>query len=251
MIHPLIAAHRGGAGLWPENSRTAFQGAAALPVEQVEFDVRLSRDGVPYVFHDATLDRVTESAGPVDALDWAALRNVSYRGGGGDAILSLDAALDLLAPSPLGLRIEIKGRADFAPYPGLEALLARALAARGLTTRAQVTSFRLATLAAMADAGAPGLGLLWLLSDAVAGQIGDDATLCALALGVGAQAMAMRVGLLTPARVTAAAACGVALSAYATHDEGAIAHAMACGVAVFTTDRPDLALAARGAWGAA
>jgi glycerophosphoryl diester phosphodiesterase len=240
---PLIAAHRGGAQLWPENTALAFREAAKLAVEQVEFDVRLSRDGIPYVFHDATLDRVTDARGPVDGLDWAALSAV--RVGGTEPILTLDDALDLLAPSHLALRIEIKPRADMAPYPALEAMVLGALARRGLLARGQITSFRLATLATVRGLGAPGLGLLWLLADPLVGLIGDDAVLCRLAREAGAAAMAMRIGLLTPDRVAAAAAQGIALSAYATHGAAEIAHARACGVAVFTTDRPDLALAAR------
>lgn len=240
---PLIAAHRGGAQLWPENTALAFREAARLPVEQVEFDVRLSRDGVPYVFHDATLDRVTDGTGPVDGLDWAALSAV--RVAGTEPILTLDAALDLLAPTHLALRIEIKPQGDMAPYPGLEAMVLDALARRGLSARAQITSFRLATLATVRDLGVPGLGLLWLLSDQIVGLIGDDALLGRLAREAGADAMAMRIGLLTPPRVAAAAGRGVALSSYATHTASEIAHARACRVTVFTTDRPDLALAAR------
>jgi len=40
-----IASHRGGAQLWPENSRTAFENTARLNVDQVEFDIHPSRDG--------------------------------------------------------------------------------------------------------------------------------------------------------------------------------------------------------------
>ena len=242
MSLPIIASHRGGAQLWPENTALAFRETAALPVEQVEFDVRLSRDGVPYVFHDATLDRVTDATGPVDGRDWADLAAVRVAG---EPILTLDEALDLLAPTHLGLRIEIKSAEAFAPYPGLEGTVLSALAARRLMHRAQITSFRLATLETVAALGEPGLGLLWLVADPVAGLIGNDATLCRLARQAGAAQMALRIGLLTPARVAAAAKHGVALSSFATHTAEEIAHAHRCGVAVFTTDRPDLALAAR------
>lgn len=244
MTAPIIASHRGGAQLWPENTARAFRETAALPVEQVEFDVRLSRDGVAYVFHDATLDRVTDATGPVDGRDWADLAAVRVQG---EPILTLDAALDLLASTHLGLRIEIKPAADFAPYPGLERIVLDALAARGLVARAQITSFRLATLATVAGLEMPGLGLLWLVADPVAGLIGSDATLCRLAREAGAAQMALRIGLLTPERVAAAAGHGVALSSFATHSAEDIAHAHRCGVPVFTTDRPDLALAARAA----
>ena len=62
---PLVFAHRGGAALAPENTMAAFDNAVALGVDGLELDVRLSRDGVAVVHHDATLERTTALAGPV------------------------------------------------------------------------------------------------------------------------------------------------------------------------------------------
>jgi glycerophosphoryl diester phosphodiesterase len=59
-------AHRGGSKLRPENTLAAFDHAAALAVDAFECDVHLSRDGVPVVIHDATLDRTTAVSGPVE-----------------------------------------------------------------------------------------------------------------------------------------------------------------------------------------
>ena len=67
-----IASHRGGALLWAENSRLAFERTAELPVEQVEFDVHPSRDGRLVVIHDATLERTTDGIGAELCLDDAA-----------------------------------------------------------------------------------------------------------------------------------------------------------------------------------
>src|SRR5262245_527591 len=52
---PLIIAHRGGAGLWPENTLFAFKQAAAAGFDAAELDVQLSRDGQLVVFHDVRL----------------------------------------------------------------------------------------------------------------------------------------------------------------------------------------------------
>jgi glycerophosphoryl diester phosphodiesterase len=49
---PLIAAHRAAAGNWPENSRTAVQGSIAARYPVLEFDVVLTRDLVPVIWHD-------------------------------------------------------------------------------------------------------------------------------------------------------------------------------------------------------
>src|SRR5262249_55543096 len=49
-----IAAHRGGAALWPENSLLAFQSAIALGSDLLELDVHLTRDRTIAVIHDST-----------------------------------------------------------------------------------------------------------------------------------------------------------------------------------------------------
>lgn len=58
-------AHRGGAGLAPENTLAAFERGLAHGADGLELDVHLSRDGVPVVIHDATVDRTTNASGPV------------------------------------------------------------------------------------------------------------------------------------------------------------------------------------------
>lgn len=71
-LHPALArgsvrvfAHRGGAGLAPENTLAAFDRGLALGADGLELDIRLSRDGVVVAHHDATLDRTTDGTGPV------------------------------------------------------------------------------------------------------------------------------------------------------------------------------------------
>lgn len=60
---PIILAHRGGAGLAPENTMAAFEHAAGLGVHGFEIDVRLSKDEEVIVFHDETLERTTDLTG--------------------------------------------------------------------------------------------------------------------------------------------------------------------------------------------
>lgn len=73
---PLVFGHRGGAKLGPENTLVAFARGLAAGVDGFECDVRLSRDGVPVVIHDPTLDRTTDRTGPVSALTAADLAAV-------------------------------------------------------------------------------------------------------------------------------------------------------------------------------
>ena len=60
---PLIIAHRGASALAPENTLTAFRRAILDGAEGIEFDIRLSKDDVPVVFHDADLKRVGAKSG--------------------------------------------------------------------------------------------------------------------------------------------------------------------------------------------
>lgn len=72
----LAIAHRGGAGLWPENTLFAFQNAVRIGVDALEFDVHATSDGELVVIHDATVDRTTDGSGRVDELTWDALREL-------------------------------------------------------------------------------------------------------------------------------------------------------------------------------
>ena len=84
---PLVIAHRGGAGLWPENTLFSFRRAVELGVDVLEMDVRTSLDGVLVVVHDETVDRTTDGKGRVEELTFAELRalDAGYRWSPGQA----------------------------------------------------------------------------------------------------------------------------------------------------------------------
>ena len=58
-----IFAHRGASGYAPENTLEAFALAVSQKADGIELDVQLTRDGVPVVIHDETIDRVTSKTG--------------------------------------------------------------------------------------------------------------------------------------------------------------------------------------------
>lgn len=78
---PLVIAHRGGAGLYPENTLHAFQNARDLGVDVIELDVRGTSDGGVVVLHDATVERTTDGSGQVNqmTLDRVKKLNAGYR----------------------------------------------------------------------------------------------------------------------------------------------------------------------------
>lgn len=73
---PLVIAHRGGAGLWPENTLFALQKAATLGADLSEIDIHMSRDGVLVAIHDETVDRTTDAKGLVKELTLAELKKL-------------------------------------------------------------------------------------------------------------------------------------------------------------------------------
>lgn len=70
---PTIIAHRGNAAEFPENTLQGLESAVSLGVRYVEFDVQLTADNVPVVFHDADLARVGGRPECVHDLTWSAL----------------------------------------------------------------------------------------------------------------------------------------------------------------------------------
>lgn len=73
---PLIIAHRGASALAPENTLTAFQKAINDGAEGIEFDVRLSKDGIPVVIHDSNLMRLAKIEGRVSEFNAGELQKL-------------------------------------------------------------------------------------------------------------------------------------------------------------------------------
>src|SRR5437667_2473915 len=74
---PQRVAHRGGSHLAPQNTLAAFRNALTLPVDAIELDVHMSRDGHAIVFHDYTVNKLTNGHGNILDLDFAYLRSLN------------------------------------------------------------------------------------------------------------------------------------------------------------------------------
>lgn len=99
-----IVGHRGASGDYPENTTLSFDRAVELGVDAVEFDVRVTADGVPVVIHDTNVDRTTNGSGPVQSLPVEQLQELDA--GMGQCIPTLD---DVLGRYPeLPCIVEIK-----------------------------------------------------------------------------------------------------------------------------------------------
>lgn len=112
----------------PENTFVALERAKALGASWVEFDVQLSRDNEPVVFHDSRLSRTSNGAGLVRQRPWSYLRNLDVGGYFSSDYVDqrmphLDDWLHYAMALGLGLNIELKTH-----YRRDAALLARAVA---------------------------------------------------------------------------------------------------------------------------
>lgn len=235
-----IVSHRGGALLWPENSRIAFENTAALPVAQVEFDVHFSRDRHLVVIHDATLDRTTDGAGPVEDHDWAPLSKLVLKGTGGQRMLLLQEVMAIFRATPLGLRLEIKPDVRRRLCPGLPEQIVDALREGGMLERTVITAFQIDSVVRAAAHGRPN-GTIWLVTPDVQADIGLDAA-GDLAVRRKVAMLGLRSTMLDAAAVATVRSAGLGISAWACNDAATIARMLALGVDSMTTDRPDLAL---------
>lgn len=93
-MHPLldpqlrpVIGHRGNRAHAPENTIESLMQALSLGVDALEFDIHVSRDGVPVLMHDPTLERTTSGRGKVIDYDLTELRGVdagaNFTGDGG------------------------------------------------------------------------------------------------------------------------------------------------------------------------
>ncbi len=116
---PLWIAHRGAGKLAPENTLAAFRLGAAYGYRAFECDVKLSADSVPFLLHDATLERTTTASGTAGERPWAELSQLDAGGWhsrafAGEPLPSLRALAAFMHANAFALNIEIK------PTPGLE-----------------------------------------------------------------------------------------------------------------------------------
>ena len=105
----VVTAHRGFSGLYPENTLVAFQAAVDIGADIIEFDIRGTRDRVPVISHDPTVDRRSNGSGAVADHSYEELRRLDFSGGSGAGIPipTFEEALAAI-PSSLGLNIQVK-----------------------------------------------------------------------------------------------------------------------------------------------
>lgn len=108
-----IIAHRGASTYAPENTLASFQRALEQQVDGIELDVRLSKDSVPVICHDATINRTSDGKGYIHNLTVDELKQYDFgvpfsKKFKGETIPTLEETLQLIGDSPITLHIELK-----------------------------------------------------------------------------------------------------------------------------------------------
>ena len=179
--YPRWVAHRGAGKLAPENTLAAFRLGAAQGYRAFECDVKLSVDRIPFLLHDATLERTSNGSGVAGQQDWQSLSQLDAGGWhsrayAGEPLATLAGIAAFILANGFQLNIEIK------PTPGQEQHTGRVVAEHaarlwaGQPVPPLLSSFSADALAAAREA-APDLPRALLLDSLPAGWQAQALTL--------------------------------------------------------------------------
>ncbi|MDX2294080.1 MULTISPECIES: glycerophosphodiester phosphodiesterase family protein [Streptomyces] len=228
-----VFAHRGASSAAPENTLAAGEVARRAGVEWIENDVRPSRDGVPYVIHDATVDRTTDGTGQVraltsariDALDAGSWFAPSFAGA---RVPTLAAQLADLRERGGRLLLEIKG-----PHSEAEvARIVREVRGQRMADRVLVQSFDAVSLGYVREL-APELPRA-LLRD----RLDADPVAVARDLGLASYHVSDKGLAARPGAVAELHAAGVAVNVWTVNAPARWRALAELGVDGVITDRP-------------
>lgn len=243
---PLGLSHRGFSPEGLENTMAAFEAAVELGFGYLETDVRTTSDGVLMAFHDETLDRVTDSSGPISARSLRELRSV--RVGGTEPIPTLEEVL--LRWPDVRLNVDIK---DDAGASVLAALIEKHRAhdrvlVTSFSDRRRLKCLRRLTRAAASSAGSAGTAAMLLLSPLGLGRL-------AARLGrfgcVQVPVNFRGIPVVRPAFLRRCHKAGIQVHVWTVNTRPLMEGLLDLGVDGLVSDRADLlagVLSGRGAW---
>ena len=240
MDRPDIVAHRGGSA-FPENSFAALRYACTLGVEQLEFDVHLTRDGELVVIHDVDLEQTTLGAGPVRELTLRELAEVRLRRVD-EGVPAFDDVMAFLATQSIHVRIEIKSDARPGAYASLHERIMRALRRHDIAGRATVMSFELDALAPFNPDGIE-TSLSFMRQGTMSSAAFDE--LLGELRRTGVDDIGLSYGPTTRAMLEQVARRGLTAGVWTVNGPGRLDYWLRMPVAYVLTDQPDLAVALR------
>lgn len=145
----LIFAHRGYSKEYPENTMYSFTMAEKFGADGIELDVHLSKDYVPVVLHDESVNRTTNGRGYVRDHTVEELKKLNIRGHNAENIPTLEEVLRWIVTTNLFINIELK--TDKFRYIGIEDIVHTLLKKYNFLDRAIISSFNSDSLAKTHD----------------------------------------------------------------------------------------------------
>ena len=249
MPSPLIIAHRGASALAPENTLAAFHRAIDDGADGIEFDVRLSKDGVPVVIHDSSLvrtaranmlvaDLTAEQLSRLDAGSWfnAAYPARARSNFASEGVPSLRAVLQLLIKIDGPIYIELKCETERDISPLVEAVCGE-IASSPLFHRIIVKSFRLAVIP-RTMAVLPGIHTAALFAPQVMRLLRKEKYLINIACELGADHLSVHKSLVSRKLIRKAEKNGIPVTAWTVNAERWIPRAIKQGLFALITNDP-------------
>ncbi|GAB7045227.1 glycerophosphodiester phosphodiesterase [Catenuloplanes indicus] len=240
---PIAFAHRGGAADGPENTAESFARAVQLGYRYVETDVHTTADGIPVIFHDPDLRRLTGRPERVAELTWADLATV--RVAGAAAVPRLDEVLDAWPH----VRFNIDVKADGGEEPTVRVI--ESVVAQDRVLLASFSDARLTRIRALAPRIATSMGMRAVAKLRVASLAGRRLRLPASVVAAQVPPRYGRLPVVDARFVRAAHAQGLQVHVW-TIDDPAQMHALLdLGVDGIMTDRLDVlrdVYTQRGVW---
>lgn len=264
--NPLILGHRGASIVAPENTLTAFSRAILDGAEGIEFDVRLSQDGVPMVIHDASLRRTAlinrlvcdltcEELQKIDVGSWftgpsskapTPSRQPSYSG---EKLPTLEQVLQMFSAIAGLLYIEMKS--DAAEGAKLAVGVVNCIHEFELANRVVVESFDLAAIAEIKRFDS-GIRTAALFAPKLSRPISTIRRLNMLNLArrVGADEIALHYTLASPRLLEKAREYGLETVVWTVDDPQWIGRARSLGIKALISNDPAMMVHHRQAFGA-
>ena len=237
MSSPLIIAHRGASAVAPENTMAAFREAIAVGSDGIEFDVRLTRDGVPVIIHDNNLRRTTGFPNRIADLTWLELERLDV------SVPSLEQLFTLFEPNDLMLFLEMKvdSVAEHAP---LAEACCKLIHDFSFKQRVIVECFDLRALEVVKNLDSD-INTAALFEGTLSSPSLSDQRIIDQAKAVGASALALHYRLAREPLVSKAIAASLRIAVWTVDDSAWIERAQSMGIEALITNHPAAMLIAR------
>jgi glycerophosphoryl diester phosphodiesterase len=246
--HPFIIGHRGASAIAPENTLCAFERALLDGADGIEFDVRLARDSVPVVIHDASLRRTglregliaqlsSSELSEIDVGTWFNQRHLAAAqpAYSNERIATLAQVFEMMKARGAILYVEMKCAAP--ECDALASEVARLVRAHSLIDRVVVESFTLEAIAEI-KRHAPEIRTAALFEPKLSRPLLSARRIVAQALHHGADEIALHRTLATRRVVAAARGRGLKTVVWTVDSPAWISRALDFGIHALITNKP-------------